>query len=90
MNFRKGQEVACVTDEGWENMCGDRTTGPAKGDVLTITEVWHCCDVTWLIFAEWGEDGFDATAFRPLARRPPSIEVFENILRDATREVEAI
>lgn len=90
MTFRIGQQVACITDEGWENVIrGDRTTGPAKGDVVTITNIWRT-DVTWLIFAEWGEDGFEATAFRPVVTRPTSIAVFEKILRDGSREVEAV
>lgn len=89
MNFRIGQQVACDTDEGWETLIGCApTTGPAKGDIVTIVEIWPAFDTAYLVLAEWGEDGFEATAFRPLTAPPTSIAVFEQILREASQEVE--
>lgn len=91
MNFHIGQQVACDTNGPWANAVhGRETTGPAKGDVVTIVDIWPAFDSVYLVLAEWGEDGFEATAFRPLAAPPTSIAVFEQILRDATREIEAV
>lgn len=91
MNFRIGQQVACVTDETWANAHhGGAVPGPAKGEIVTIVDIWPAFDSVYLVLAEWGEDGFEAIAFRPLAVPPTSIAVFEQILRDAAREVEAV
>lgn len=90
MNFRIGQQVACVNDGPWANAVhGTTTTGPAKGEVVTIVDIWPAYGTIYLVLAEWGEDGFEATSFQPVVKPPStSIAVFEQMLRDTTPELE--
>ena len=74
MTFRVRQEVVCIEDDTWVSLrSGSDSTGPRKGDVCVITAIIPYRGRTFLRFAEWSADGFDASSFRPLVRTDISI-----------------
>lgn len=84
MKFEIGGQVQCIEGGVWENPDGTFHIGaPWTGDILTVKGIERCADDVYLQL-EGDEAYFESAGFRPLPRKPTSIEVFHQIRRDAS------
>lgn len=61
-----GDEVVCI-DGDWINDCtGESSVGPKKGDILIVNYVNPC---GYLMFLEYGDEGYNPSAFIKLNRK---------------------
>ena len=97
ISFHVGQKVVCIdgqpsselTKGGW---C------PRTGGIYTVRSVFAWNDARYLRLEEyrhtgsegpWGENGWDASRFRPVAKRKTSIEIFKAMLTPSKERVSA-
>lgn len=96
MAFRVGQLVVCIEDMIVRSHFETFRSQPAKGEVVTVREVFAAGKKTGLTFEEhingvnWSghEIGFDAIYFRPLTSR--NIEIVEALKAPPPEQVEPL
>lgn len=71
-----GAKCTPVNDDPWSLIDGRDSSGPAKGEIVTISRVRAETDGVWVSLAEWGPDDlFDVSDFRPLIQRTQEQDV---------------